>query len=82
MDCSNIYHTVNADSAPLYTYGYFSNDLDSLRKAVNAEKTTLKVIYLRLEYVLEDNNERRFGTKVGIFSLFYPLDKEKDEGRY
>lgn len=73
---------VNADSAVLFTYGYFANNLNALRRAVEENKTTLKVFYGRLESVLADKYERRFSTTVGDFSLFYPLDKELNEGRY
>lgn len=63
-------------------FGYFSNNLEYLKKAVEKERSNLNTVYCKLEYCLDEKYERRFGTEVGHFSLFYPLDKELNELRY
>lgn len=77
-----VFCAVNADEAPLFTYGYFANDLASLRRAVQEESANFKCIYARLEGVVKDSFERRFNTAYGYFSLFLPLDETENEERY
>lgn len=51
---------INAEKAEPLMYGYFSNTVASLRQAVEDKRINLKVIYARLEDILDDSNERRF----------------------
>lgn len=82
FDLSKLKTTVNADNVRNGSFGYFGNDLDSIKRAVTQGKTNLKVVYARLNYVLPDNNERRFGCDAGNFSLFYYLEREHNPNRY
>lgn len=80
-DNRNIFTTMNAESVEKGTYGYFSNVRRNLVQAVEEGKSNSKAVYSRLEYVLEDNVERRFGNSMGNFSLFYRVDNS-DMERY
>ena len=78
----NVISTINIETSEIGLYGYFSNDLESLQRAVENERANLKTIYARLSYCLESEYERRLGCKYGNFALFYPMDKELNEMRY
>lgn len=82
FDYKNLKTTVNAETIKIGRFGYFDNDLASIKKAVATGKTNLHVVYARLNYVLEDKFERRFGCDVGNFSLFYCTDREHNQNRY
>lgn len=84
FDLSNVKTTVDidTDNVNIGDYGYFSNDLDSIKRAIESRKTNFKCQYERLSGVLNSNNERRFITVSGYFSLFYPTDKELNINRY
>lgn len=79
---SHLFSMVNAAEAPLYCYGYLTNTIGDLKDALKRKKTTLKVIYTRLEAVLDESNERRFSTKNGNFAIFYYMDSFPEEKRY
>lgn len=74
--------TVNAEESEIGVYGYFANDLESLQRAVESGRTNLRTLYAKLMFCLDSKYERRLGCKYGIFSLFYPLDKNLNELRY
>lgn len=78
----NLKTTANADNAKVGSFGYFGNNLASIRKAVTTGRTNLKVVYARLDYVIDENAERRFGCDAGNFSLFYYLEREYNPSRY
>ena len=73
---------VTVDEEEVGMYGYFSNDVQSLRDCVDRERTSLRVIYDCLTGVLGENYERRFLNHYGTFSYFYPVDKVCNENRY
>lgn len=77
-----ILSTVDADRAEEFTYGYFANNLKDLKTALLEKKSSLKVLYTRLEKVLGEEFERRFYTNYGTFLLFCPLDKSGEWLRY
>lgn len=74
--------SLTADKAEELVYGYFANNLKDLKKALCDKKSSLKVLYARLEKVLGEEYERRFYTNYGTFSLFCPLDKAEERLRY
>lgn len=74
--------TVNAESARIGGFGYFGNDLETIKKAVTTSKTSLKTVYARLDYILDEGKERRFGCYAGNFSLFYYTEREHNPNRY
>lgn len=82
FDYKNLKTTVNAETAKIDSFGYFGNDLASIKNAVDTEKINLHVIYAKLNYVLEDKFERRFGCSMGNFSLFYQVDETHSQNRY
>jgi len=82
FDIKNVHTTLNAGECNLGTYGYFSNDLESLRDTVQYEKTNFRSVYAKLEQILEDKFEKRFYCNCGAFSLFYPTDKSENSMRY
>lgn len=65
-------------------YGYFAHDLDSLKKAVENDKTSGRCLYGRLTNVKDSTNRARFVLDRGdyIFSLFYPTDNVLNPARY
>lgn len=82
FDTSKVMTCVTADQCEICSYGYFANNLASLKKAVEEERTNLNAIYSRLLHVESDNRGKRFGNEIGYFGLFYMTDLEEDEGRY
>lgn len=82
FDINKIKHVVNAETCKIGIYGYFGNSIESIRKAVTQKKSVFNVVYAKLEFVLDENYERRFGNDYGVFSLFYPLDKVENVFRY
>lgn len=84
FDISKVKTTVDIDKGEvtLDSYGYFSNDLDSIRRAVTQNKINLKVVYTKLNNFLEPKYERRFDTRSGNFALFYLTDSKLNETRY
>lgn len=74
--------SLTADKAEELAYGYFANTLKDLKTSLREKKTSLKVLYARLEKVLGEEYERRFYTNYGTFSLFCPLDKAEEKLRY
>lgn len=77
-----ILSAMDADKAEELVYGYFANNLKDLKKALCDKKSSLRVLYARLEKVLGEEYERRFYTNYGAFSLFCPLDKAEERLRY
>ena len=82
FEIKNVRTAVNAEETELYTYGYFANDIASIRQTIENKKSSFKTVYARLEGVLEDKFERRFSSSCGTFSLFYPTDKTENSMRY
>ena len=82
LNRSNVLTTLDAERAKPLSYGYFSNTLGDLERAITEDKVTLKVFYTSLDCVLNSSCERRFVTKEGIFALFYPTDEQLNEERY
>lgn len=82
FDIKNVHCTVNAEKVVELDFGYFSNNLESLRKAVETGRTNRLVVYDRLNNVLSEKYERRFDCASGNFSLFYPMDSEMNRARY
>lgn len=74
--------SLTADKAEEFTYGYFANNIKDLKTALLEKRSSLRVIYCRLENVLGEEFERRFLTSCGTFSLFCPLDRCAEEKRY
>ena len=75
----NVLHALNADKADISTYGYFSNDIESLERAVKTGRRNLHTVYDRLRAVLKPSLERRFCAETGNFSLYYPIDKINEQ---
>lgn len=73
FDKNRLFHIARAVKAPVGYFGYFANDLASIKKAVASEKQGKKSVYSRLDYILKDTEERRFGCPVGNFALFYVI---------
>ena len=42
----------------------------------------MRTYYSKIDIILPETSEKRYVTKDGIFSLFYPLDTEENEERY
>lgn len=82
FDIKNVRHLMNTKRCKTGMYGYFGNNLDSLKNAVEKKKTNFNVIYARLDFILDEKYERRYGTQYGTFSLFYPLDTKINKERY
>lgn len=83
FDITNTLCVVTAFKAQIGEYGYFANSLSELRKAVEQGRTNMRTYYICLLDVLPETFEKRFITKVGNFSLFYPLNEtEENEERY
>lgn len=79
---SHLFSMVNAAEAPLYCYGYLANTIGDLKDALEKKKTKLNVFYARLDAILGENEERRFVSKNGNFSLFYYMDSFLNDKRY
>lgn len=79
-----VFTIVTAEEAPEGMFGYFSNDIASLKTAVNESKTNRCVTYGKLEGILCPRERARFYTNGGqlIFALFYPLEAEHNMNRY
>lgn len=82
FELKNVHTAVNAEECKLFTYGYFANDIASIRQAIQAKKTNMRTVYDRLEGVCDGKFERRFVCSCGVFSFFYPTDKKENELRY
>lgn len=82
FDVEQVKTAVNADTAEIFTWGYFSNNLADLRRSIEQRKINLYTVYTCLKSVLSEKAERRFETRQGNFSLFYPLDSEEVKARY
>lgn len=82
FDLSNVKTAVEADKCELHVFGYFANDIASLRQTVTKRKVSLNTVYSRLDGINADKFERRFSCPNGSFSLFYPTDRTENEGRY
>lgn len=65
-------------------YGYFANDFEHLKKAVEENKQNLYCFYGKLTKIMTANNRARFVWDKGdrIFSLFYPTDNKLNTARY
>ena len=79
FDCNNIKTCVNAETAEMFSYGYFSNDIASLKEAIKEERSSFKVVYTMLNGVFEESREKRFSCAFGVFALYYPVDKVNRE---
>lgn len=82
FDLAQIKTAVNADTAEIFTWGYFSNNLADLRQTVELGRINLRTVYTCLKDILNEKAERRFSTKLGNFSLFYPLEMGENKARY
>ena len=82
FDRENILTTVNAEKAVKYSYGYFSNNLESLESAIKNDKQNMRTVYAMLKEVFKPSEERRFYCECGCFSLFYPTDENINGKRY
>lgn len=82
FDIKNVHTAVNADNCELYNFGYFANDIASLKQTVKNKKSSLRTIYAVLTAVLDEKYERRFSCPYGNFSLFYPTDTSENRMRY
>lgn len=85
----NVFTVVTADDIPQKTvakgiFGYFANDIASLRQTVETDKTTARCLYGRLTYIKGSANRERFVLDKGnyMFSLFYPTDTFLNINRY
>ena len=65
-------------------YGYFANDFEHLKKAVEENKQNLYCFYGKLTKIMPADNRARFVWDKGdrIFSLFYPTDNKLNTARY
>lgn len=88
---NNVYTAVNADELIKILeqenkriYGYFSNNYNSLKKAVEKGRTNNKCLYGELTKILSDTETQRFVLDKGdyFFSLFYPTDDFLNCNRY
>lgn len=82
MDYDNLYCVVNAAEVEKGCYGYFANTLEDLKMALERKKSTLRVVYARLDHVLGECYERRFMMNCGNFSLFYKTDDTYNRKRH
>lgn len=82
FDIKNIHSAVNAEECELFTFGYFANDIASIRQTLKNRRVSMRVVYDKLDSILEDKFERRFSCSCGNFSLFYPTDKTENSMRY
>lgn len=74
FDPQNVRTTITANKADIGKYGYFSNNLASLERAITKSKTNMQTIYDRLNTIEDSKWERRFTCSVATFALFYPID--------
>lgn len=76
--------SVTEDAIKSGVYGYFSNDLEAISRAVTEEKTSTRCRYGQLTKVLGADKKARFVLDEGneIFSLFYPTDSHLNTMRY
>lgn len=88
---NNVYTAVNADELIKILeqenkriYGYFSNNYNSLKKAVEKGQINNKCLYGELTKILSDTETQRFVLDKGdyFFSLFYPTDDFLNCNRY
>lgn len=89
FDKQNVFTAVTADDISQRViiqgvFGYFAHDLDSLKKAVENDKTSGRCLYGRLTSVKDPTNRARFVLDKGdyIFTLFYPTDNYLNTSRY
>ena len=82
FELKNVHTAINAEECELFTYGYFANDIASIRQTIQTKKTSMRTVYDKLEGVCDDKFERRFACSCGVFSFFYPTDKAENELRY
>ena len=82
FELKNVHTAINAEEFELFTYGYFANNIASMRQAIQAKKTNMRTVYDRQEGICDDKFERRFACPCGVFSFFYPTDKKENELRY
>lgn len=82
FDIKNVYTAVTAKDAELHTFGYFANDIASIRQTIQNKKPNFKTVYSSLEGVMDDKFERRFYCPSGVFALFYPMDRVENNIRY
>ena len=82
FELKNVRTAVTAEECELFTYGYFANDIASIRQTKQTKKTSMRTVYDKLEGIGDDKFERRFACSCGVFSFFYPTDKKENELRY
>lgn len=82
FQAKNVMTAVTADRCRLFTYGYFANDMESLRDSVTRSRICHKAVYDRLDGIHTDRFEHRFCCSCGNFALFYPTDRTENEMRY
>lgn len=83
-DEKKVFTCVNAEKAPLGMFGYFADDIYSLKRSVIEGQTNRRTIYNKLEGVLSSTVSKRFYTdNCGFkFALFYPMDERCNPQRY
>lgn len=88
---NNVYTVVNADELSEILirenkriYGYFSNNFNSLKKALEKGQTNSKCFYGELTKIMSDTEPQRFVLDKGdyFFALFYPTDDYLNCDRY
>lgn len=88
---NNVYTAVNADELietlvkeNKRIYGYFSNNFNSLKKAVEKGQINHKCLYGELTKIMSDTEPQRFVLDKGdyFFALFYPTDAYLNSNRY
>ena len=82
FDMSRICTAVNAENCKLKMFGYFANDIASIRQTVEKKKVCFRTIYTCLIAVLDESEEKRYSTDYGNFALFYPTDTILNKERY
>lgn len=65
-------------------YGYFSNDLNSIRTSVLKERISSKCVYGKLKSIASDTEVKRFSFADNnlLYALFYPTDNYLNVDRY
>lgn len=72
FDKSRVYTMLNADEAPIGSYGYFADTVYQLRKAVEDEE---KISYKQLEGIENEYSYNRFISGPYGSNLFYLVEE-------
>ena len=82
FNIDNVKTAKEAEQVELFTFGYFANDIASIKQTIENGKVSMRTVYNRLNGIHEDRFERRFSCSCGSFSLFYPTDRIENDMRY